>query len=380
MTLTHLIPMLSVPLPPTRALRLLMVTPRFQPYAGGIETHVAEVGQRLAARGHQVTVLTTRPDVSWPAQERCQGVEVVRVHDWLAGRDAYLAPTMARWIATREWDVIHYQGCATLVPPVTMWATRRLGIPFVVTLHLGGHSAEWRNRFRQWQWRIMGASLRQARRLIAVSRYEADHFAAALALPTERFAIIPNGIPDLTALVGPPPAREPGLIVSIGRLERYKGHQRLIAALPQVLTQLPHARLEILGAGPHEPDLHRLADELGVAAQVRIRYIPPGQRHELIRTLQQAQLATLLSERESHPIAIMEALTCGCAALVNDTTGLHELGEAGLATTVPPTANAATVAQAVIAQLRQPHVPARGRLPTWDRCVTELEAIYRAAI
>ncbi|MBE3558221.1 MAG: hypothetical protein IMW89_03230 [Ktedonobacteraceae bacterium] len=43
----------------TSGLRLLMVTPRYFPYMGGIETHVYEVGRRLAAAGVHVTLLTT---------------------------------------------------------------------------------------------------------------------------------------------------------------------------------------------------------------------------------------------------------------------------------------------------------------------------------
>ncbi len=45
-----------------KGLRLAMVTSRFPPLLGGIETHVEEVARRMAGRGVDVTVLTT--DVS----------------------------------------------------------------------------------------------------------------------------------------------------------------------------------------------------------------------------------------------------------------------------------------------------------------------------
>ena len=60
---------------------------------------------------------------------------------------------------------------------------------------------------------------------------------------------------------------EPGLVVSVGRIERYKGHHKAIEALPHLLKTRPDARVEILGAGPYEPELRALADELGVARQ-----------------------------------------------------------------------------------------------------------------
>src|SRR5215469_18141318 len=40
-------------------LRVLLVTPRYYPQMGGVETHVYETSSRLAAWGVDVTVLTT---------------------------------------------------------------------------------------------------------------------------------------------------------------------------------------------------------------------------------------------------------------------------------------------------------------------------------
>ena len=39
-------------------MRILMITPSFLPAIGGVETHVRRVSECLAARGHQITVLT----------------------------------------------------------------------------------------------------------------------------------------------------------------------------------------------------------------------------------------------------------------------------------------------------------------------------------
>ena len=47
-----------------------------------------------------------------------------------------------------------------------------------------------------------------------------------------------------------------------------------------------------------------------------------------------ADVFCLLSEYEAHPVAVMEALGAGTKALVADTSGLSELGRAGLATTI----------------------------------------------
>ena len=65
----------------------------------------------------------------------------------------------------------------------------------------------------------------------------------------------------------------PGLIVSSGRLERYKGHDRAIKALPIVRRSIPDATLRILGSGPYESHLRSLIQSLGLQKFVTIEYV-----------------------------------------------------------------------------------------------------------
>src|SRR5439155_19847163 len=65
-----------------RPLRVAMVTPRYHPVTGGVETHVHEVATRLAARGVEVTVLTADSSGRLPACERLDGVLVRRRRAW----------------------------------------------------------------------------------------------------------------------------------------------------------------------------------------------------------------------------------------------------------------------------------------------------------
>ena len=70
------------------------------------------------------------------------------------------------------------------------------------------------------------------------------------------------------------------------------------------------------------------------------------------------------------------ALALGCPALVADTSGLHELAEEGLVRAIPLESTAEEVAAAVLHQLREPLVPPRMTLPTWDDCANDLLALY----
>jgi hypothetical protein len=72
----------------------------------------------------------------------------------------------------------------------------------------------------------------------------------------------------------------------------------------------------------------------------------------------------------------MEAVGVGTKALVADTSGLSELGRAGLATTIPLDASAEQVAAAALAIAAAPtHAPPV--IPDWDDCAEQLRRLYR---
>lgn len=360
--------------------RLLLVTARYFPFMGGIETHTYEVARRLARCGVRVTILTANPGGRLPSQETLEGVDIRRSPSWPDREDYYFAPGVYQVVREGGWDIVHCQGVHTFVPPLTMLAARRSQIPFVVTFHTGGHSSRVRNAFRGTQWNLLRPLLAHAERYVGVSQFEAEYFRKRLGLARQRLAIIPNGsdLPETPAF--PLAKTKFPSIVSLGRLERYKGHHRIIAAMPEVLHQYPEAQLTLLGAGPYEAELRRLSQSRGVAGCIHFRSIPPADRQGMALALLQADLIVLLSECESHPVGIMEALALGRPALVANTSGLSELAERGWAAAIPLESNPGQVAEAVIQQIQRPQIPPSIQLPTWEECAGSLLKIYQAVL
>ncbi|MEM3539240.1 MAG: glycosyltransferase, partial [Nitrososphaerales archaeon] len=56
-------------------MKLLYVAPRYYPHVGGVEYVVKSVAERLAMRGHEVTVLCGEKSVEGPMEERVNGIE-----------------------------------------------------------------------------------------------------------------------------------------------------------------------------------------------------------------------------------------------------------------------------------------------------------------
>ena len=359
-------------------LRVLMVAARCFPLSGGIETHVHEVGSRLAQQGHDVTVLTGDATDDLPPRETVAGMTIVRVPAGPRGKDWCFAPGIYRHLTSADTraDLVHVQGYHTFSAPLAMLGAVRARIPFVLTFHSGGHSSVARRSIRSTQSAILAPLARRAARLVGVSRFEADHFSEAMGIPRERFVVVPNGagLPRTEAkpLEGGP------LIISLGRLEKYKGHHRALQAFAILRRTLVGARLLILGTGPYEGELRRLVGRLGLNSCVEIRGIPATDRAGMATTIASASLVVLLSDYEAHPIAVVEALSLGRRVVTTDTSGFRELAESNQVRAVPLDARPEAVAAVMATELaRAADAATPMTLPDWDECASRLLDVYR---
>jgi glycosyltransferase involved in cell wall biosynthesis len=260
------------------------------------------------------------------------------------------------------------------VAPVGLLAAVGGDLPFVLTFHSGGHSSRLRNAVRSTQHAVLRPLMARAARLIGVSEFEADFFSATMRIPRERFVVIPNGA------AMPAPSRgvtvDRHLIVSGGRLERYKGHHRAIAALPELILRVPDARLHVVGTGPYEGELRALVRTLGLEDRVTIAAIPGSERQKMADLLASAGLFVLFSEYEAHPVAVVEALSLRRPVLVSDTSGLGELAAKGLCRAIPRDAGPSEVAAAIAEELEARRDIPDLTLPDWDDCAQSLSEVY----
>jgi glycosyltransferase involved in cell wall biosynthesis len=322
-------------------------------------------------------VMTTDRSGKRAEREDLEGFTLLRRKAFPRRRDYYFAPGIYRHILGGGYEIVHCQGIHTAVPVLAMLAARRRRIPYVVTLHAGGHSSSLRRHLRQVQWRAVAPLLRGAAVIVAVSRFEQRMFQKACSLDSSRFRIIRNG-GDLPMTTGRAEVI-PGRIVSSARLERYKGHQRVIEALPIVQRAIPGATLRILGSGPYERQLRSLVGTFGLENSVTIERIPASDRERMAAALGTAAVVACMSEYESNPVAVMEALALGIPAVGLDTAGTSDLVAEGLVRGVPENASPAAVAAALIAAQddRDKWVPPE--LPTWDAAAAELTRVYAVA-
>jgi glycosyltransferase involved in cell wall biosynthesis len=262
-----------------------------------------------------------------------------------------------------------------------MVAALRAGKPYLITPH-GGNASLLRRPFRPLQRRALGPLVRRADAVIALNEAQRAALVRELGVGLDRMRVIPNGSdlvdhldPDAVSRVraglGKP------VLVSPGRLARFKGHHRAIEALPYVLAAHPAATLRILGEGPYKSELLRRARELGVANHVHIEFFPQDRRAELAAALAAADLGVAFSEYETQPVAVLELAGLGVPTVVSDAQGLRELAQAGIAESIPLDAAPEDVAAAILHALERPapgSVP--HLLPSWQTVTDELLLVY----
>jgi glycosyltransferase involved in cell wall biosynthesis len=352
------------------------VSARYPPFVGGTEIHTSEVARRMVARGHDVTVLTTALEPMPTGEQVIEGVRVVRLRAWPADFDFYFAPAVYSWIKHSEWDIVHCQGYHTFVAPAAMAAAIAARQRFVVTFHSGGHSSMVRRSLRPLQQQLLRPMLKRADRLIGVSQFETDFFRRRLRLPASQFATITNGVsPDFLDVYAESEGSR-SIICSVGRLERYKGHHRVIEALPALRKLIPDVLLYVVGDGPYRSRLEALARQLGVRDVVEFVSIDPGERRRMAELFRSAHLITLLSDYESQGVVGLEAIAVGRPLLVADGTALAELGRYGEVSVVPPAADKYSLAGLIARKLRENLSPPRDLVPLWDHTADALEALY----
>jgi glycosyltransferase involved in cell wall biosynthesis len=169
------------------------------------------------------------------------------------------------------------------------------------------------------------------RRVIAVSETEKAKLRIA---GVRNLAVVPNGI-DLQPFETCDRDRARAelewhgstpVAVTVGRLDRLKAAHDAILALAAGRTRFT---LVLVGGGPEEPRLRRMAAALGVEAQVRFL----GWRQDVPRLLAAADIYISPSRSEASPLALLEALAAGLPVVASDIPAHKEIvrnGQEGL--------------------------------------------------
>lgn len=166
---------------------------------------------------------------------------------------------------------------------------------------------------------------RQADLVTVVSRYTRQRFLAWAGLEPERVRVIPNTVqprfqpgprsaPFRCALGIDPTAAPMLLTVSrLSRFDKYKGVDKVIAALAKVRERFPRATYCIAGDGDDVDRLRSEATKHGVGDFVT--FLGPVGEDRLVQLYREADLFVMPSTKEGFGIVFLEAMASGTPAL-----------------------------------------------------------------
>jgi len=322
--------------------RILLVNwqDRENPQAGGAEIHLHEIFGRLAARGHEVTLLCG----GWPgcpARATLDGIEVVRV----GTRASW--PALARRAYTR---LFRGSGHDVLVEDINKMPlfTPRWGARRVVALvpHLFGGTA-----FQElaaplaavvWLSERPIASVYRGTPFHAISESTADDLVER-GIPRDLIRVIYPGI-DTRHYTPAPELRSPTpLFAYLGRLKRYKRIDIVLRAFAE--AAIPNATLEIAGAGDYRGDLERLAASLDLGR--RARFLGRISEDDKVSLLRRSWALAFASPKEGWGITNLEAAACGTPVVASSSPGIRESVRDGETGFLVPHGDTAAMASAL---------------------------------
>ena len=164
--------------------------------------------------------------------------------------------------------------------------------------------------------------------LVAVSGDTADFYRREIGVPARLVHVINNGIDTARYAAGDgralraswAPDETTLLVGSVGRLVAAKNHVRLLEAFGLALARGCRLALVIVGDGPERERIAATVERLGLGAAVTLA----GPRYDVPDVLAALDLFVLSSDREGHPLAMLEAQAAGTPVLATHVGGAAE--------------------------------------------------------
>jgi phosphatidylinositol alpha-1,6-mannosyltransferase len=301
--------------------KILCITNDFGPRAGGIETFVIGLIERMPR--YSVVVYTSQQgdtaeyDRKWLADF---GVEVIRDKSKILLPSLRVGRQARQILREREITRVFFGAAAPLA--LLSQGLRRAGARRIIAL-THGHEVWWAKLWPfTWLIRRIGSGVDSLTYLgsftkNAISKSLSKKASESMVriapgIDTSHFAPNPTG-QELKSELDLDGKR---VIVSVGRLVHRKGQDTLVEAMPKILKDFPDAHLLFVGVGPHLEYIHKRAVQLGVLSN--ISFVGRVQYQELPRFISVGEIFAMPSrsrlaglEVEGLGIVYLEASACG---------------------------------------------------------------------
>ena len=350
-------------------MQILIALTYYRPHYSGLTLYAEREARALAARGHHVTVLTSRYSKDLPTIEKMDGVEILRPNVWLRISKGTIMPSMPYWAwkLLRRSDIVHLH-VPQLDAAFIALIARFLGKPVVLTYHCdlrlpGGLI----HRIANYTSNIANHITASSADIIVVNTQDYAENSKFLSRYLEKIRPV---LPPVTVSVADQTQidtfrkkyfirPDQKIIGMAARLATEKGVEFLAGALPHVIKEIPGARVlfvgpyqNILGEEKYAAKLAPLIDHLGEHWSY-LGILPPDEMASFFH-LSDVIVLPSLNSTESYGLVQVESMACGTPVIASDLPGVRvPVKKTGMGMLVPP-ADVDRLAKALIEILNNP--------------------------
>jgi glycosyltransferase involved in cell wall biosynthesis len=289
------------------------------PEAGGAEVHLHEISRRIAAKGHDVTLLTSGFEGA-AAEESLDGLKIVRrggkftFNFHVPGAVRSLTKNAGFDVVVDDINKIPFYTPLYVRSPILALAHHLFAhtifletiLPFALYVYLG---------------EALIPPVYGRTKFVVVSESTRRDFVKR-GIPQKNIKVVYNAVdhsmytPDFSAKAEQP------LVGYVGRIKRYKRIDHLLMALKIVAGSVPDVRLKIAGSGDYLSSLVSLARRLGISD--RIEFMGFVTEQGKIDMLRQAHVVVNPSSKEGWGVTVIESNACGTPVIASDVPGLRD--------------------------------------------------------
>jgi glycosyltransferase involved in cell wall biosynthesis len=307
-------------------MKILQVIPFFSPKFGGSVSSTFLTCQKLAERGHQVTVLTTDFHFDIFYAQQLKNVEVIPIKCSFNLGLFLFSPKMKVWLSEHlsKFDIIHMQNYRSYQNVLISNFAQKLKVPYILQAR-GSFLPFFEKQFQKkcfdaiWGHKI----LKNAACYIALTETESDQY-IKMGVPKNKVAIIPNGI-DISQYADLPPhgqfrlkykiPENERMILSLGRIHKIKGIDLLVVAFSQLCCQMNNVKLVI--AGPDRGFLSQIQQQIReLQLENKVLFTGPLYGKDKLEAYLDADVFVLPSRYDAFPNTVLEAWACGTPVIV----------------------------------------------------------------
>jgi len=316
-------------------MKILVLNYEFPPLGGGASPVSYEIAKGYVNLGHKVDVVTMGFR-GLPRFEQKDGINIYRVKCWRSKKEichpweqlTYVVSAV-RFLKTHlkqnSYDINHTH---FIIPTgiISLWLKKKFKLPYIISSHgsdVPGYNTDRFVFLHRFTGPLVRSVCKNALKVVALSDYLKQLIHKNIAPYTaDKLIKIPNGIDPNNYT----PLPKEKIILSTGRLLPRKGFQHLIKAVSEIDIG---CEVHICGDGPMMSELKNLASRS--KTKVVFHGWINNESTEYKELLGKAAIYCLLSSKENASIALLEAMSAGCAVITSSVSGCPEtVGNAGI--------------------------------------------------